>query len=233
MKRDFTFIDDLADAVCRLVEVPPVRPETRDAIPDHDSLSPVAPWRVVNIGNNQPVELGVFIAAIEQALGLKASATCMPMQPGDVPATWAKTGLLESLIGSVPATPVEEGVARFVAWYRDYYQTRLTGAVAPAVWFRLALRLQIAGLYAHNGKGVRLRQPRCAVRGRTRHDHLSETRQAGRPNAPTMTPRCAPASKRRSRTSKRAAMRRCASCPKSSTATRRSAFACPRMTSPR
>lgn len=122
MKRDFTFIDDLSDAVCRLAEVPPVRPQTREEIAEYNSLSPVAPWRVVNIGNNQPVELMAFIEAIESALGRKAERNYMPMQAGDVPATWANTQLLESLIGTVPATPIEEGVARFVAWYREYYQ---------------------------------------------------------------------------------------------------------------
>lgn len=123
MRRDFTYIDDLADAVARLVEAVPIRPDTRDDIPAYDSLSPVAPWRVVNIGNNQPIELSTFIDAIEKALGKKAERNLMPMQLGDVPATWAKTELLEALIGKVPETPVEEGVARFVAWYRDYYQT--------------------------------------------------------------------------------------------------------------
>ncbi len=122
MRRDFTYIDDLADAVCRLVEVPPVRPESADAVPDGDSLSPVAPWRVVNIGNGQTVELKHFIDAIERALGLKAERNLLPMQPGDAPATWARTDLLEHLIGPWTPTSVDDGVERFVRWYRDYYQ---------------------------------------------------------------------------------------------------------------
>ena len=91
-------------------------------IAEGDSLSPVAPWRVVNIGNSQPVQLGDMIAAIEDALGIKAKRNVMPMQPGDVPATWADAELLRSLTGYVPGTDIREGVRRFVAWYRDYYQ---------------------------------------------------------------------------------------------------------------
>ena len=86
-----------------------------------DSLSPVAPFRIVNIGNASPVELGAFIAAIEAALGRPIERRLLPMQPGDVPATWADTSLLETLTGHRPATPVAEGVRRFVVWYRDFY----------------------------------------------------------------------------------------------------------------
>ena len=77
---------------------------------------------MVNIGNSQPVQLGDMIAAIEDALGTKAKRNFMPMQPGDVPATWADAELLRSLTGYVPGTDIREGVRRFVAWYRDYYQ---------------------------------------------------------------------------------------------------------------
>ena len=118
MRRDFTYIDDLAEAVMRLIDVPPARPE--GAVPDGDSLSPVAPFRIVNIGNSEPVELLDFIAAIEAATGREIERRLLPMQPGDVPATWADTSLLEQLTGSRPTTPVAEGVARFVAWYRDW-----------------------------------------------------------------------------------------------------------------
>jgi UDP-glucuronate 4-epimerase len=124
MRRDFTFIDDLAQAIAALAEVTPTVPDTvheedRDAL----GLSPVAPWRVINIGNNQPVQLTDFIDALEQALGKKAERNLLPMQAGDVPMTWADATLLSRLIDKPPATPVEEGIARFVAWYRDYYQT--------------------------------------------------------------------------------------------------------------
>lgn len=121
MMRDFTYVDDLVEAVRRLVDVPPVRPETPKDIAEGDSLSPVAPWRVVNIGNSQPVELGDMIAALEDSLGIKADRNLMPMQPGDVPATWADAELLRALTGYVPHTDIRDGVKRFVAWYRDYY----------------------------------------------------------------------------------------------------------------
>lgn len=122
MKRDFTYVDDLVEAVRRLVDAVPQRPESAEDIAEGDSLSPVAPWRVVNIGNSQPVELGAMIAAIEGALDVTAKRNLMPMQPGDVPATWADTRLLESLTGYVPGTDIGDGVARFVVWYRDYYR---------------------------------------------------------------------------------------------------------------
>ncbi len=119
MQRDFTYIDDLIEALMRLEPLPPARPD--GPVPEGDSLSPVAPWRVVNIGNAQPAKLGDFIAAIEGALGQKAQRNLMDMQPGDVPATWADTALLQRLTGYAPGTDLREGVARFVAWYRDYY----------------------------------------------------------------------------------------------------------------
>ncbi|GGB49988.1 UDP-glucuronate 5-epimerase [Roseibium aquae] len=121
MKRDFTYIDDLVEGIRRLIDAVPVRPEGGN-VPDGDSLSPVAPWRIVNIGNSEIVQLGDFISAIETALGRTAQRNMMEIQPGDVPATWADTALLQELTGFKPRTRVEEGVARFVAWYRDYYQ---------------------------------------------------------------------------------------------------------------
>ena len=121
MRRDFTYVDDLVEALVRLAEVPPARPETARAIAPGDSLSPVAPFRIVNIGNARPVELMDFVVAVEKALGREAEKIFMEMQPGDVPATWADTSLLKRLTGYCPDTPVEEGVARFVAWYRDYH----------------------------------------------------------------------------------------------------------------
>ena len=121
MMRDFTFVEDLVEAVRRLIDTPPVRPADPASVPEADSLSPVAPWRVINIGNSQPVQLGDMIAALETALDLPAERNLMPMQPGDVPATWADTTLLQQLTGFVPGTDIRDGVARFVAWYRDYY----------------------------------------------------------------------------------------------------------------
>lgn len=117
MRRDFTYIDDLVDGILALAAAVPGDTPVSEA----DSLSPVAPFRVVNIGNADPVELGDFIAAIEDAIGQKATRNLMEMQPGDVPATWADTRLLQALTNHAPATPVTTGVARFVAWYRDYY----------------------------------------------------------------------------------------------------------------
>ncbi|MFP4044303.1 MAG: SDR family NAD(P)-dependent oxidoreductase [Rhodosalinus sp.] len=118
MMRDFTYIDDLVEAVVRLIDAVPATERTCAG----DSLSPVAPWRVVNIGNAQPVKLGDFVAAIEAALGMEAEKRLLPMQPGDVPATWADTTLLTALTGHRPGTPLEEGVRSFVDWYLSEYR---------------------------------------------------------------------------------------------------------------
>ncbi|MBW0159091.1 NAD-dependent epimerase/dehydratase family protein [Sedimentimonas flavescens] len=120
MKRDFTFVEDLVEGIRLLIDTPPVRPENGE-VPEGDSLSPVAPWRVVNIGNSDAVQLTDFIAAIESATGRSATRNLMPMQAGDVPATWADASLLKHLTGYAPKTRVPEGVKAFVAWYRDYY----------------------------------------------------------------------------------------------------------------
>lgn len=119
MQRDFTYIDDLIEAITRLMAVPPQvgKPVTST----DDSLSPAAPWRVVNIGGGQPVGLLPFIETIERELGRKAIRNMLPMQKGDVRETVASANLLEELTGYRPETPVEEGVRQFVAWYRDYY----------------------------------------------------------------------------------------------------------------
>ncbi|NKX44959.1 NAD-dependent epimerase/dehydratase family protein [Roseicyclus persicicus] len=122
MRRDFTYIDDLVTGITGLIDAVPVRPDTADAIPEGDSLSPVAPFRIVNIGNSDSVQLTDFITAIEAATGRTAQRNLMDMQPGDVPATWADASLLQRLTGYRPQTPVADGVARFVAWYRDYYE---------------------------------------------------------------------------------------------------------------
>ncbi|MBV0891059.1 GDP-mannose 4,6-dehydratase [Paracoccus sp. Z118] len=118
MKRDFTFVADLVRAIRLLVDVPP------GDVPAgaFDSLSPVAPFRVVNIGNGAPVRLLDFIAAIEAATGRRAERQLLPIQPGDVPATWADTTLLRGLTGYAPATDIAEGVRLYVEWFRDYYR---------------------------------------------------------------------------------------------------------------
>ncbi|WP_417254289.1 GDP-mannose 4,6-dehydratase [Celeribacter sp.] len=120
MKRDFTYVEDLVHAIRLLIEAVPVRPENGE-VEEGDSLSPVAPYRVVNIGNNDAVQLVDFIEAIETATGKKAERNLMPMQAGDVPATWADASLLKRLTGYAPQTAVPEGVANFVRWYRQYY----------------------------------------------------------------------------------------------------------------
>lgn len=121
MFRDFTYVDDLVRAIRLLIDVPPLRPASAADIAEGDSLSPVAPWRVVNIGNSDKVRLTDFVTAIEAALGMTATRNLLPMQAGDVPATWADASLLQRLTGYRPETEVTKGVARFVAWFRDYY----------------------------------------------------------------------------------------------------------------
>jgi UDP-glucuronate 4-epimerase len=116
MRRDFTYVDDLVTGILRLIDaVPGAKP-----IADIDSLSPVAPFRVVNIGNGAPVALQDFITAIEDALGRKAIQNLLPMQPGDVPATWADASLVTALVGALPRTDLQDGVQRFVDWYRGW-----------------------------------------------------------------------------------------------------------------
>ncbi|MEH6834734.1 MULTISPECIES: NAD-dependent epimerase/dehydratase family protein [Falsihalocynthiibacter] len=122
MYRDFTYIDDLVKGIRLLIDTPPVRPDTPNDIVEGDSLSPVAPYRIVNIGNSDKIRLLDFIEAIESELGLKAKRNYMEMQKGDVPATWANADLLRTLTGYQPQTEFRDGVAKFVAWYRDYYQ---------------------------------------------------------------------------------------------------------------
>lgn len=121
MYRDFTYVDDLVRAIRLLMEAVPARPDGGE-VPEGDSLSPVAPYRVVNIGNSQKVRLLDFVDAIEDCLGKRAIRNYMEMQMGDVPATWADAALLQRLTGFRPQTDFREGIARFVAWYREYYQ---------------------------------------------------------------------------------------------------------------
>ncbi|MCG6121927.1 MAG: GDP-mannose 4,6-dehydratase [Microvirga sp.] len=119
MQRDFTYIDDLVESIARLIEAPPRKGEPVAGV--EDSLSPAAPFRVVNIGGGKPVGLLPFIETIERELGRKAVRNMMPMQQGDVRETVASADLLEALTGYRPSTSVEEGVRAFVAWYREYH----------------------------------------------------------------------------------------------------------------
>ena len=119
MRRDFTYVTDLVAAIRLLIDAVP----GEAPVGEMDSLSPVAPHRVVNIGNSKPVQLGDMIAAIEDALGMEAKKNFLPMQDGDVPAPYADTSELNAWTGFQPGTPVKEGVARFVAWYREYFAT--------------------------------------------------------------------------------------------------------------
>ena len=120
MQRDFTYIDDITEGVVRVLD----KPATPDAAFDPARPSPEtssAPWRIFNIGNHEPVGLLDFIAELERALGRKAKMTLLPMQPGDVPATFADIDALASWTGFSPRTSVAEGIDRFVAWYREYH----------------------------------------------------------------------------------------------------------------
>jgi UDP-glucuronate 4-epimerase len=120
MSRDFTYIDDLVEGIIRLM---PLIPEKGVyAAGDLDSISPVAPHRIVNIGGGRPVALLDFIAAAERSLGIVAKRNYLDMQPGDVPITFAAADLLEQLTGFRPATPMQTGVDAFVAWYREHYK---------------------------------------------------------------------------------------------------------------
>jgi UDP-glucuronate 4-epimerase len=119
-KRDFTYIDDIAEGVVRAMErVATPDPAWDSAAPDPASSR--APYRVYNIGNQSPVELLRFIELLEEHLGVKAQMNFLPLQPGDVPDTLADCSDLEREVGDRPSTPIEEGVRRFVAWYRGYY----------------------------------------------------------------------------------------------------------------
>ncbi len=119
MRRDFTYIDDVVQAVVRLID----RPAQGDPNWSGDKPDPArssAPWRIYNIGNNNPVELLDVVGLLEQALGKKAVRELMPMQPGDVPATFADVDDLMREVGFKPSTPIAEGVKRFIAWYKEY-----------------------------------------------------------------------------------------------------------------
>lgn len=121
MYRDFTYVDDLVRAIRLLIDAAPETPDQRTDVPALDSISPVAPFRVVNIGNSEKVRLLDFVDAIEESLDKKAIRNYMPMQMGDVPATWADASLLQHLTGYRPQTAFKDGIDRFVSWFREYY----------------------------------------------------------------------------------------------------------------
>lgn len=119
-RRDFTYIDDIVEGVVRVLDRP-ARPNPDWSGDDPDSASSKAPYRLYNIGNNRPVELSHYIEVLEQCLGLKARKNLLPLQPGDVPDTFADVQDLIRDTGYKPDTPISEGVRKFVEWYRDYY----------------------------------------------------------------------------------------------------------------
>jgi UDP-glucuronate 4-epimerase len=121
MYRDFTHVRDLVRGIRLLIDAVPERPVSPGDVAEGDSLSHVAPFRIVNIGNSDKVKLLDFVDAIEEAVGRRAVRNYMDMQPGDVPATWADATLLQSLTGYRPRTDFREGVREFVDWFRDYY----------------------------------------------------------------------------------------------------------------
>jgi UDP-glucuronate 4-epimerase len=122
MRRDFTYVDDIVEAVVRLIgRPPPGDPAWSGAAPDPASSS--APYRIYNIGNNQPVELEEFVRALEAAIGKPAVRELAPMQPGDVVETYADVADLQAAVDFRPDTPIEEGLRRFVDWYRSYHKT--------------------------------------------------------------------------------------------------------------
>lgn len=121
MQRDFTYIDDIIEGVVRVIDhIPQADPSWSAESPDLATSS--APYRIYNIGNNQPVELGRFIEVLEECLGKKAEKNFLPIQPGEVLVTYADVADLADAVGFRPHTPIERGIARFVDWYREYYK---------------------------------------------------------------------------------------------------------------
>ena len=122
MYRDFTYVEDLVRAIRLLIDAVPSKDKSAETVINNDSKSIVAPFRVINIGNSDKIKLTAFIEAIESELGLTARQNLMPMQMGDVPATWANASLLYDLTGYRPETSYKVGVSKFIKWYRDYYE---------------------------------------------------------------------------------------------------------------
>ncbi|REJ88624.1 MAG: NAD-dependent epimerase [Planctomycetota bacterium] len=121
MRRDFTYVDDVAEGVIRVLDRP-ANPDSGWSAKSPDPASSAAPYRVYNIGNHEPVELLRFIEVIEDCVGRKAEKNLLPMQPGDVPETYANVDALINDVGFNPGTPIEDGVRNFVDWYRRYYR---------------------------------------------------------------------------------------------------------------
>jgi len=120
-RRDFTYIDDIVEGVIRTLDNVATPNEDWDGM-SPDSATSKAPYRLYNIGSNNPVELLRYIEIIEECLGKKAQKNMLPLQPGDVPDTYANVDALVQDVGYSPSTTVEEGIAKFVKWYRDYYK---------------------------------------------------------------------------------------------------------------
>ena len=124
MRRDFTYVDDIVDGIIKLIpKIPEPNPDWNGDNPD--SATSFAPYKLYNIGNNQPVELLRFIEVLEDNLGKKGIKNFMPMQPGDVPATYADVDDLMTAVGFKPSTTIENGISRFVKWYKEYYKINL------------------------------------------------------------------------------------------------------------
>ena len=121
MKRDFTYVDDIVKAIFLLMNEPPSNLNENKNLYSKDTLSKVAPWRVVNIGNTKPVELMNYVRAIEKELNMKSKINYLPLQPGDVPETVSNVDLLKYLTGFKPNTDISYGVKQFINWYRSYY----------------------------------------------------------------------------------------------------------------
>jgi len=121
MQRDFTYIDDIAEGVVRTLDKP-ATPDPAHRKADPDPATSDAPYRIFNIGNHQPIALLDFIAAMEKSLGRRAQMRMLPMQDGDVPATFAEMSALQEWVGFAPSVKIDEGIERFTAWYRAYYK---------------------------------------------------------------------------------------------------------------
>ena len=122
MQRDFTYVGDIVEGISRLVDLPPSCDENWDSANPKPNTSGVAPYRILNIGNARCEKLMRYIEVLEEKLGIKAEYNMLPMQDGDVPATWADVQELSDLTGYSPATPIEVGVGRFVEWYKEFYR---------------------------------------------------------------------------------------------------------------
>jgi UDP-glucuronate 4-epimerase len=123
MRRDFTYVDDVVEALVRVIDRPPAaNPDWPADAPDPSSSA--APWRIYNVGNGRTVEIGRIVDLLERELGRRAARTLLPLQPGDVPETCADAEDFSRDFGFTPATSIEEGIRRFVAWYREYHADR-------------------------------------------------------------------------------------------------------------